>query len=445
MKILVLTYHFAPFNHIGAVRATKMVKYLLREGHDVRVVAAADQPFPRTLLGEVDENLVTLVPCPHLDRGTHQFAASQAVQSGKSSSRAVLLRWLRRLLRWPYELYKTLLWYPDNVRFWRRRLEREGHRLIADFAPDIILASAPPFTPLLAASNLARAHAIPWVCELRDLWVDYHNYRYPRWRRRLEERLETQALASAAGFVTVSPPLAATLARRYRQPIAVIPNGFDAADYCFDDDVEVDRHVFTIVYTGTIYDGKQNIEPVFAALAELRDLPLRVELRLYGRALARLLPLARRWKVDEYVIFGGQVPYREALAIQRRADLLLLLLWNDQSQKGVYTGKLFEYLGARRPILCVGEFENVASDLVKARNAGYTATDARGVAEIVRHLAQQKHALGRCADLPPETCRGFSREEQARELAGFLSRFAATPASRKSIAGERGMSTRSST
>src|SRR5690606_8843238 len=106
-------------------------------------------------------------------------------------------------------------------------------------------------------------------------------------------------------------------------------------------------------------------------------------------------------------------------------------------------GKLFEYLGARRPILCVGEFENVASDLVKARNAGYTATDARGVAEIVRHLAQQKHALGRCADLPPETCRGFSREEQARELAGFLSRFAATPASRKSIAAERGMSTRS--
>lgn len=425
MKILVITYHFAPFNHIGAVRMTKMVKYLLRDGHDVRVIAAANQPFPRTLLDEFDESVVSLIPCPHLDRGAHRLAASQTAQGGKSSGRAVLLGWVRRSLRWPYELYKKLLWYPDNVRFWQRRLEREGGKLIADFRPAIILASAPPYTPLLAAARLARAHAIPWVCELRDLWVDGHNYRHAWWRRGPEQRLERKTLASAAGFVTVSPPLAATLGQHYRQPIVVIPNGFDAPDYSFDKGVEPDRRVFSIVYTGTIYDGKQSIEPVFEALATMRDLPMRVHLRLYGRGLSRLLPLARRWKVDEQVTFGGEVPYRDALAIQRSADLLLLLLWNEESQKGVYTGKLFEYLGARRPILCVGEFESVASDLVRSRNAGQIATDARGVAAVVRRLVRQKHASGRSADLPPETSRGFSREEQARELAVFLSRFAA--------------------
>jgi hypothetical protein len=43
-------------------------------------------------------------------------------------------------------------------------------------------------------------------------------------------------------------------------------------------------------------------------------------------------------------------------------DVLLLLLWNDPRERGVYTGKLFEYLGARRPILGIGPADNVAAD-----------------------------------------------------------------------------------
>lgn len=50
----------------------------------------------------------------------------------------------------------------------------------------------------------------------------------------------------------------------------------------------------------------------------------------------------------------GQVPRETAIAQQRKAQILLLLTWNNTQEKGVYTGKLFDYLAARRPILSLG-------------------------------------------------------------------------------------------
>ena len=38
MRILIISYYFAPQNAIGAVRPTKLAKYLSRLGHEVTVI-----------------------------------------------------------------------------------------------------------------------------------------------------------------------------------------------------------------------------------------------------------------------------------------------------------------------------------------------------------------------------------------------------------------------
>ena len=57
-KILFITYHFPPYNCIGALRTGKTVKKLTDLGYDVRVISASNQSLPKHLPMEVDVDKV---------------------------------------------------------------------------------------------------------------------------------------------------------------------------------------------------------------------------------------------------------------------------------------------------------------------------------------------------------------------------------------------------
>jgi hypothetical protein len=98
---------------------------------------------------------------------------------------------------------------------------------------------------------------------------------------------------------------------------------------------------------------------VFQALSRLHargaiDLS-RVVVRLYGRNLAIAERELRGFpELAGSVALGGEVGYQESLVLQRQATVLLLLEWPNRRALGVVTGKIFEYLGAGRPILAIG-------------------------------------------------------------------------------------------
>ena len=58
MKILMVSWFFPPANTIGAVRMGRMARFLTQQGHDLKVLAASDLPFPKTLPLEIEEEQV---------------------------------------------------------------------------------------------------------------------------------------------------------------------------------------------------------------------------------------------------------------------------------------------------------------------------------------------------------------------------------------------------
>ncbi|MDW8234482.1 MAG: glycosyltransferase [Roseiflexaceae bacterium] len=425
MRILIVSYYFPPYNIIASLRVGKTAKYLRQFGHDVRVVTARNLPYPVDLKVEVPSDCVITTPwidvsAPHtLAMHARQHRSSVMTLLDKAPATRAQYTAVLRLLN----AYRALVAFPDDAIGWFPFGWTAAQRLLKRWRPEVIVASSGPPTSLLIASALHRQYGLPWVGELRDLWTDNHYYPYPMWRRVLETWLERRTLRTAAGLVTVSEPLAHTLRLRYNLPTEVVLNGFDPSDYPPTRPVRTDPWL-TIVYTGAIYPMKRSAAPLFAALQRLGSRAARVRVTCYTSGIsgaAAIRSEAQQHGIEHLLDIRDAVPHREALAQQRAADVLLLLLWNDPRERGVYTGKLFEYLGARRPILGIGPAGNVAADLIREHQAGMVSADPDEIAgQLVQWLNAKER--GGIPDLPESVAAGLSREEQTRRLEAFLER-----------------------
>lgn len=414
MNILLVAAKFPPYNTIGALRLGKLAKYLAERGHEVRVLTARNLPILSNLAVEIEAQQITRSDwlnvnfLPELVFGGRQRVAAQGYKTGSTG--------LKRL----GYLYRTLFNIPDELIGWLPYALRAGQKLLEGWLPDLIFASMPA-TSLIVASILSRRHRIPWVAELRDLWVDNQKYDYPAWRRALETRLERRVLQSASGFVSVTSPRAEILAKKYSRPTITVANGFDLEDYPKPEELaSPDPRRLRIVYTGTVYTPFQDAAPLFDALRILGKEAGDIQVIFYCRYPEFLLTQAARLGVAPLVAAGGLVPYRASLRAQMEADVLLYLLWNDPQEQGAILAKLYEYLGARRPILAVGRGHDQAAEIVRQRRAGLVSNDPQAIALQLLAWKAQKKQHGAIPPLPPETRQGFSRQEQFETLEQFL-------------------------
>ena len=163
LKILLVTQAFPPFNTSGAVRLGKLASYLIGRGHDVRVLTASPLPYPRTLKVEIPFELViqtrSVDPLELLSRRRRHTATG-----GGTPGPALLANSRTRVRRWVGAVFGI----PDPQAAWYPYAVARGRRLLRSWHPDIVYASALPFTAHLVAARLARLAGIPWVAEFRD-------------------------------------------------------------------------------------------------------------------------------------------------------------------------------------------------------------------------------------------------------------------------------------
>ena len=266
----------------------------------------------------------------------------------------------RPLLGW-FRFSRKILecWALSCARVVEEVLRRYGGEVRA-----MVSSSGPPASHLLGMHMKWRIPEIRWVADFRDLWTRNPNFRGMFPFTCLEGALERRVLSRADAVVTVSEGLADALRTGCPAKVYVIENGFDEEDLDSIPATVSCTGVFTLVYTGTIYVSRQDPIPLFAALKALLSQRIVQESRgIQVRFLVTnrqgrdyLEELVESYGLREAVRVEAAIPHRDAIGIQKGADALLLLerdpeISNDQ---GVLTGKVFEYLAARKPILGVG-------------------------------------------------------------------------------------------
>jgi glycosyltransferase involved in cell wall biosynthesis len=473
MRILIVSYLAPPHNAIGAVRVGKTAKYLTRFGHEVRLLTARDLPLAPTLdvelpadrivatkwadvhvpfLGAIRgvQRVLRLLPRARRARGASPAAATSTGSTGATAGGGSALPDFRRKggLRWfAYAQYTGLVHVPDAAAGWYPYATRAGDAMIRDWRPDVILASGGPWTSLVVAARLARRHRIPWVAELRDLWSENPMWITAEWRRGVDRRIEQKVLGTAGALITVSEPLAEALRRTYRAPVTVVLNGYDAEHTPDAPPGGTPGVPLRIVYTGNLFPGR-DLSPLLRAMLllgeDIRDVRIEIVGNRDTTLQAHYERLAAEIGLGDALRWLPAVSHREAMQVQRAADVLLLLTANDPAERGVYTGKIFEYVGARRPILLIGLQDGVAADLVRENALGAAVLTPEDIARQLRGWLAEKRRGAGIPDVSAATTEQFTREAQTRVVERVLEdvvRPARTPQAPRAAAAGTGIVT----
>ncbi len=267
-------------------------------------------------------------------------------------------------------LYNVLLAFFVKKEYgdWQRRAEKKVDELLASYGSDTtVISSYEPIEPHLVAINLKKhGRKFHWIADCRD--EISQNPSVTKGLRKLYAKAERQMLRYADVVTTVSKPILdgfkGNIPKDFHHcPLfAEIRNGYDF-DYKGN---ERRNNVFTITYTGTFYS---NIKPYtfFKALqlflSDRCDTNLCVNLVGVGHSV--VVPN----DLEQVVHTFPKTPHDETLKKMQTSDCLLLILPKIE-RKGVYSGKLFEYLGCRKPILAAVDPDDVAAELIRQCNAG---------------------------------------------------------------------------
>jgi len=370
-RVLMIAYYFPPLGGAGVQRTVKFVKYLPQFGWQPQVLTAwASRYYTR------DASLSKELPA--------DLSVSRAFAWNPILPSARLNRLFNPLWRW--------IFTPDTLASWLPAGARLGARLLAQQPFDVIYSSAPPYTGHLIALRLKLATSKPWVADFRDPWTQNPFLRYPSAFHERQNRAWEQAVLSEADrVISPSPPITEDLMRLVPDEpaakFATIYNGYDPEDWAGQPEyARSDK--FTVTYTGSLY-GDRNAGPFLDALGRLLgdgSLPReRIEIQFVGNTGVK--PEIERRGLGDVVQACGYRTHPETVGYQRQADLLLLILPTSGGE-GAVSGKIFEYLGSRRPILALVPPGGAAAGLIREAGAGFIVPpeDVDAIAGAMRQM-----------------------------------------------------------
>jgi glycosyltransferase involved in cell wall biosynthesis len=423
-RVLIVAYYFPPVRNMGSHRWLRFVRHLPDHGWEPVVLTGASPGWT-----EVDPGAVEKLPAnvivervPALDltevwktwsrRAAPPAPGKPAAAARPRQSRAHQLSTF--LNRW--------VMIPDKYFPWLGPAARAGERLIRERQMDAIYSTSDPVTDHLVARRLTRRTGVPWAAEFRDLWLGspYFARAHPTvFHRWLHARLERNVVADARVVVGLSEGIEAHFARTYPGTATrVLYNCFDPADY---PPAKPPADKFRLMYVGALYSSRSP-EPFLAGLAgfiQQRKLtPTQIEwLLLGGSPDLDVAGLAERHGLRDYVTLAGQVPHAEAMRRMQEASALVAI---QSPEDDVHIpGKLFEYIGARRPILLVAQDCEVAR-IVRQNQLGVVAApNAGAVTEAMAQLYAQWEAGGVTTEENPASA-AFDIQTRTRQLAEIL-------------------------
>jgi glycosyltransferase involved in cell wall biosynthesis len=377
MKVLLVTMYFPPAGGGGVQRPLKFATHLPALGIETHVLAPDDPKWLHSDPGLAPPTQAWIHRARYLGPRARRLADELHGRRG-----------LDRLTRQARSFSSRLL-VPDENVAWNLTAIPAAVRIVRAQGIDVVLTTSPPNSVHLIGAAVKRVTGVRWVADLRDSIAEHPHRRVERASVRAKEKVSESVAKLVARRADVIVAASDAIAEEALglEPAGVVTTILNGAD--FDDFAGLEYRrtgSFRITHTGSFF-GKRDPRPFLTALHEsgLDDVVARFvgDFRAADREWAESLGLGERLELHPYV------SRREALALQRDSDALLLLIPEAGGRgQGVLSGKVFEYLAAERPILAAVPPEGAAADLIRETGAGVVTApdDVQGLARALSEL-----------------------------------------------------------
>ncbi|HET9977952.1 MAG TPA: glycosyltransferase [Burkholderiaceae bacterium] len=401
-----VAFHFPPLaGSSGIQRTLRFVQQLPRWGWQPLVLSAHPRAYEQTgtdLLGDIPDDTVV--------------------------ERAFALDMRRIALR---GRYVAALARPDRWISWKFDAVRRGLRMIERYRPAAIWSTYPIATAHAIGAELQRRSGLPWLADFRDPMAQDGYPADPKtWRS--FKAIEQRAIEAAACSVFTTPSAARAYRTRYpaaASRIVLLENGYDedsfaAAEAALGAPQPLNPGAVTLLHSGIVYPSERDPTQLMAALGRLRrqgrvspqGLRLRFRAAVHDDLLRRL---AEQHGVADLVETLPPLPYRDALAEMMCADALLVMQGDNCNEQ--VPAKVYEYLRAKRPILCLADPAGDTAAVMREAGADAIAKLESGAAiEAVLPPFVQAVATGSAVLASAAAVQRASREQRSAALAGLL-------------------------
>lgn len=368
-KILIITYYWPPAAGPGVQRFLKTAKFLPEFGWKPYILTVKDGTYSST-----DDSLENDIPEEaevFKTKTKEPFKIYEKITGNKGSSKSVGMINLNNSKN-PIKKLSLFIrancFIPDPRKGWKKYAVEKAAELIKKEDISIVITTSPPHSTHLIGLSLQEKYNIKWIADFRDPWTNlYFNKMLPRTKRTIkkDKALENKVVSKADYITVISKGLQKEFKDR-NSNIGLIYNGFDEDDIPKKINLNKDK-CFKIAYVGN-FKPNQNISAFWQAISELmqenHSLQDIIRIEFTGNTDNRVNAFVEKYQLEKNVIFNNYVKHHEATQIMSNSDLLLFVVPKAENNKLIITGKLFEYLATRNPILSIGPVEGDASSII---------------------------------------------------------------------------------
>jgi hypothetical protein len=418
-KVLIITYYWPPSAGAGVQRWLKFAKYLPSNSWNPIIFTPKNPSFKVkdvSLQKDVSNDLeVCKIPIwePYSlkDRifGKSNDNQSIGIVAKKNSFKNYLLNWVRGNIFIPDP---KVFWVRPSVKFLKSKIKEEGI--------EHIITTGPPHSMHLIGLSLKKIFPkVKWIADFRDPWSQLDllkEFHLSSHAKRKHQELEYEVLQNSDLILSVSETWVNDLKRLGARNVELITNGYDSDDFNIS---PKSNNKFIIGHYGLLNHLRNPIN-LWKCLEKLcnenSNFNSQLEIHLSGNIDSSVLDdLMKYSALKNKVRNFGYLSHEKVLEHYHSSNVLLLLLFNSESGKGNYPGKIFEYFAAQKPILAFGPNNSDTQFLINKTNSGYYFSyDSQEIKNDILMLFKERKIL-KNNDLDK-----FSRKNITKRLSHLL-------------------------
>ena len=372
-SVLLIAYNYPPLISPQSIRWLYLSRELNKLGYkiDVLTINMPQRFKDLTEMIPKESNIYRVFPGVfyHITyKYSREKSKTDVTSNSKNSPDAIY-----RLYLLIHSICNTFL-IPDIYSEWLPHALLKGYTVMKENKYDVIISSSEPRVCHLVAYVLKRFFPVKWIADYGDPWV------YPvstqkdyMIKKKIIKRIEAHILKYLDFITLAADGIKSLYLKEYSflqdKKIEVITQGYDPE--LFEAILaEKGQKDFVLTYCGSFFKNLRDPSNFFNGLKGLNIPEMKV--KIAGR-INEFVENLKEGPLDKIIEYKGFINHKDSLYLEKNSTLLIFISNAIDTQ---IPGKIYEYIGAKRPILCITDnSEDLSSRLIKDTNRGIVVSN----------------------------------------------------------------------